>query len=429
MGFSMETSISILTVWIQGALSFFSPCVLPLVPLYLGYLAGGTANAEWSDQKRRKVTLRNTVFFVLGISAAFFMLGLGFTALGNLLNGNRLWITRVGGILIFLLGLYQIGFVKFDFLQKERRLPFRFERVGMNPITAFLLGFVFSFAWTPCVGPALTSVLLLAGSAASRGVGFLLIGVYTLGFVLPFLAVGLFTSQLLSFFRKHSNWLRYTAKLGGLLLMFMGIMMFTGWMNQITGYLSGVGAGSGITTTSQTTSETQQTTEGQAESEAAEPQSDTIPAPDFTLVDQYGNTHTLSDYKGKVVFLNFWATWCGPCKQEMPDIEQLYLDEGANLEDVIILGVAAPKSDDNPFNQETKDIAGITEFLEQGGYTYPVLMDTTGDVLNAYGIQAFPTTFMIDADGNLFGYLTGTMTREIMDSIIEQTKTGVRTGV
>lgn len=429
MGFNMETSISILTVWIQGALSFFSPCVLPLVPLYLGYLAGGTANAEWSDQKRRKVTLRNTVFFVLGISAAFFMLGLGFTALGNLLSGNRLWITRVGGILIFLLGLYQIGFVKFDFLQKERRLPFRFDRVGMNPITAFLLGFVFSFAWTPCVGPALTSVLLLASSAASRGVGFLLIGVYTLGFVLPFLAVGLFTSQVLSFFRKHSNWLRYTAKLGGVLLMFMGIMMFTGWMNQITGYLSGVGAGTGTAATSQTTSETQQTTEDQAESGTAEPQSDTIPAPDFTLVDQYGNTHTLSDYKGKVVFLNFWATWCGPCRQEMPDIQQLYLDEGGNLEDVIILGVAAPKSDDNPFNQETKDIAGITEFLEDGGYTYPVLMDTTGDVLNAYGIQAFPTTFMIDADGNLFGYLTGTMTREIMDSIIEQTKTGVRTGV
>ena len=151
-----------------------------------------------------------------------------------------------------------------------------------------------------------------------------------------------------------------------------------------------------------------------------------VAAPDFTLVDQYGNEHTLSDYKGKTVFLNFWATWCGPCKQEMPDIQQLYLDHGENTGDVIILGVAAPKSEDNPFNQETLDADGIADFLEEGGYTYPVLMDTTGDVLMNYGISAFPTTFMIDSDGNLFGYLQGSMTREIMDSIIDQTVTGIR---
>ena len=143
-------------------------------------------------------------------------------------------------------------------------------------------------------------------------------------------------------------------------------------------------------------------------------------------MDQYGNEHTLSDYKGKTVFLNFWATWCGPCKQEMPDIQQLYLDQGENTGDVIILGVAAPKSEDNPFNQETLDADGIADFLEEGGYTYPVLMDTTGDVLMNYGISAFPTTFMIDSDGNLFGYLQGSMTREIMDSIIDQTVTGIR---
>lgn len=93
---------------------------------------------------------------------------------------------------------------------------------------------------------------------------------------------------------------------------------------------------------------------------------------------------------------------------------------------MIILGVAAPKSDANPFNQETLDADGIADFLEEGGYTYPVLWDTTGDVLMDYGISAFPTTFMIDSDGNLFGYLQGSMTREIMDSIIDQTVSGIR---
>ena len=448
MGFNLEVNFSVVGVLVQGLLSFFSPCVLPLVPLYLGYLAGGTASASLTDRQRRRIALRNTIFFILGVSFAFFMLGLGFTALGKLLSGNRAMVARMGGILIILLGLYQVGFLQVDALQKERRLPFDLNRFSMNPLTALILGFTFSFAWTPCVGPALTSVLVMAGSAATRTQGFLLIGVYTLGFVLPFLLVALFTSQVLSFFRSHTSWLKYTAKAGGVLLILMGVMMFTGWMNSFTGYLSGVSTSGAAVSSSQAVSSQPESqadsrpasqpqadsvpepeSSGQPESAAAAPEEEEYPvvaAPDFTLVDQYGNEHTLSDYKGKTVFLNFWATWCGPCKQEMPDIQQLYLDHGENTGDVIILGVAAPKSDDNPFNQETLDADGIADFLEEGGYTYPVLMDTTGDVLMTYGISAFPTTFMIDSEGNLFGYLQGSMTREIMDSIIDQTVSGIR---
>lgn len=451
MGFSFETSVSVVTVFLQGLFSFFSPCVLPLVPLYLGYLAGGASSADLSDKARRRVTMKNTVFFILGVSFAFFMLGMGFTTLGRLLSGNRAMVARIGGILIMLLGLYQVGFLKMDFLQKEHRLPFNLEKFSMNPITALVLGFTFSFAWTPCVGPALTSVLVMAGSAASRTTGFVLIGVYTLGFVLPFLLVGFFTSQVLSFFRKHTNWLKYTAKVGGVLLMLMGLMMFTGWMNTFTGYLSGLGGSNGpVVSQSQSASsdavesqipDSSSAVQSQSESapeSVSESASDSasassgesdypvIPAPDFTMVDQYGNTHTLSDYKGKTVFLNFWATWCSPCKKEMPDIQQLYLDHGENSGDVIILGIAAPKSDFNLFNQETKTADEIAALLEQSGFTYPVLMDTTGAVMNAYGIQAFPTTFMIDDEGNVFGYLRGGMTRPMMDSIIEQTISGVR---
>lgn len=124
MGFNLETSVSVFTVFIQGLLSFFSPCVLPLVPLYLGYLAGGTASTSLTDKQRRRIALRNTLFFILGVSFAFFMLGLGFTALGKLLSGNRAMVARLGGILIILLGLYQVGFLQVDALQKERRLPF-----------------------------------------------------------------------------------------------------------------------------------------------------------------------------------------------------------------------------------------------------------------------------------------------------------------
>ena len=117
----------------------------------------------------------------------------------------------------------------------------------MNPLTALLLGFTFSFAWTPCVGPALTSVLLMAGSAATRGMGFVLIGVYTLGFILPFLAVGMFTSQVLGFSSGTPIGSAGRPRPRGVLLIVMGLMMFTGWMNGFTGYLSGLGgAGGGL---------------------------------------------------------------------------------------------------------------------------------------------------------------------------------------
>lgn len=201
MGFTLETGVSAAAVFLQGILSFFSPCVLPLVPLYIGYLAGGakSVDADGTVRYKRGRVMRNTVFFVLGVSFTFFALGLGFTALGRFFSDNRALFARIGGVLIILFGLYQLGVFRSRALSTERRLPIRLDRLSMNPAVAFLFGFTFSFAWTPCVGPALGSVLIMATSAGSSAQGFLLIGVYTLGFVLPFLAVGLFTGSLLDF--------------------------------------------------------------------------------------------------------------------------------------------------------------------------------------------------------------------------------------
>ena len=134
-----------------------------------------------------------------------------------------------------------------------------------------------------------------------------------------------------------------------------------------------------------------------------------------------------SDYEGKTVFLNFWATWCGPCKREMPEVQALYEKYGNNEGDVIVLGVANPKSEEYPYNQDVTQ-PEVEQFLEDGGYTFPVVMDVTGEVFYSYGISAFPTTFMIGADGNVFGYVPGALTGDMMESIVQQTIDGVEAG-
>lgn len=416
MGFSLDVSVPVLTVFLQGLLSFFSPCVLPLIPLYISYLSGGTQTVGKDGKiyfKRRKVML-NTLCFVIGISFAFFLLGLGVSAIGTFFKSNQLLFARIGGILVVLFGLYQLGVLGTSrILGQERRLPFKLDVLAMSPITALIMGFTFSFAWTPCVGPALTSVLLMVASASTKLWGFLLIGVYTIGFVLPFLAVGLFTTKLLEFFKAHVKVVRYTAKIGGVLMIFMGILMFTGKMNAVTGYLS-----SGAPVTVEEQKENEETADAE---EKQETESGLTPAIDFILTDQYGNTHKLSDYKGKTVFLNFWATWCSPCRAEMPDIQKLYESAETEGEDaLVVLGVAAPNLGNEKSEEEIK------AFLEENGYTYPVLMDTTGEVFMSYGVNAFPTTFMITREGEVFGYASGQLNEATMKSIVEQTMSGKR---
>ena len=442
MGFTLDVSISAVTVFLQGLLSFFSPCVLPLLPLYIGYLSGGTAvkGEDGRMHYKQSKVLLHTVFFVTGVSSAFFLLGLGVSAVGGFFHSYQAMFARTGGILVMLFGLYQMGiFGISSVLGKEHRLPFRLDRFAMSPVTALLMGFTFSFAWTPCVGPALTSVLLMAASAATKAQGFVLIGVYTMGFVLPFLFVGLFTTQLLELFKKYRGVVQYTVKIGGILMVLMGILMFTGKMNDVTGYLSRI-SGTQVSQTESMEESTapekaeadneggstepgtggsESTTAEEASGETAADARPVIPAVDFELEDQYGNIHRLEDYRGKTIFLNFWATWCPPCKAEMPDIQKLYEKSSTEGEDaVIVLGVAAPNMGQEGSEEE------IAAFMEEKGYTYPVLMDTEGELFASYGIMSFPTTFMIDRDGNVFGYVSGMLSADMMDSIVRQTLDG-----
>ncbi len=426
MGLELDVTVPIITVFLQGILSFFSPCVLPIIPLYMGYLSSGSfvQKKDGTEGLNQKKVLLNTLFFVLGISFAFLILGLGFSALGQFFTSNQGVFARIGGILVILLGLIQLGIFPQLFHGKEWKLPIRIDALRMNPIIALAMGFTFSFAWTPCVGPALSTVLIMISGTGNTAQGMVLMGIYTLGFVLPFLVVGIFTTKCLYFFRKYGNVVKYTVKIGAFIMILMGLMMFTGTMNRFTSYLSAYDV------PSDTQGDAQEELEGESEqleaqnkeevADVVEP--DIIPALQFTMEDQYGNVHTLDEYKGKVIFLNIWATWCPPCKAEMPDIQKLYEEYGLNEEDVIVLGVAFP-NDENTYTQDGSK-EEITSFLAENEYTYPTLMDTKGELLFGYGISSFPTTLMIDTQGNVFGAVPGMMTYDIMESIVEQTIAG-----
>lgn len=142
-------------------------------------------------------------------------------------------------------------------------------------------------------------------------------------------------------------------------------------------------------------------------------------APDFTLYDQYGNKHSLSDYKGKIVFINFWATWCSPCKDEMPFIEQLYNEYGKNEKDVIFISISNPNTETSLLqNDITED--EIKTFLKENNYYFPVLFDTNGSVLQDYFISSFPTTFIIDRESNIYTYFRGAIEKKIMKNVIDE---------
>lgn len=420
MQLTPEVSVSALTVFLQGLISFFSPCVFPILPLYFGFLSGSAAQTDdLSDPDGEPVPKKsrlivNTFFFVLGISFAFFLLALGFTAFGRFFQQYSNLISKIGGIIVILFGCYQLGvFGDSMLMSRERRIHLDAEKLSASPLTAILMGFTFSFGWTPCVGPALTSALLMASSSDSAASGFLLVGLYTIGFTLPFLLLSFFAEKAMDFFAGKGRLMTTVQKVGGVLMIVMGVLMFIGWFS------SAPATDADLPKTEQTTQQPVDDAQPDTDPEPSEEsgEREKVMAPDIALIDREGNPVSLRDYIGKTVFLNFWATWCGPCKSEMPDIQKLYENYGCNEEDVVILAVAAPEY----YMEGTQ--TEIEAFLEDNGYTYPVVYDMTGEGLAAYSISSFPTTYMIDDEGYAYGYVSGAISYEVMEQIIAMAKT------
>ena len=480
MNISFLSDISALASFLEGVLSFFSPCVLPLLPVYFSFLSGGNADRDENGNiiyKRSRVVI-NTLFFVLGISLTFFILSLGVKGVGRIFSSNSRLFSIIGGAVIIIFGLWQLLLYGTKYgAKKEKRFSINTNR-AKGPLLSFLLGFSFSFSWTPCIGPILSSVLIMASSSLKGEVYLLL---YALGFTLPFILLAFFTSSLLSFFQKYKRVVKYTVRIGALVMILLGIMMIgsniprereevvdteflseeesimeteTQEVNEIeeesarnvpTAPTMAIKVVQELEETEKATEKEdysdkeeiqvedseenkgqESKTEEVSEESATEMGSESTEIDeerkeekcdldylDYSFLDQNGKIHRLSSYKGKVIFLNAWATWCGPCRSELPEIEKLY-NNYKDSKDVVVLTATFPgKSGEG-------DVSSIKSFMKSMGYTYPVLFDTSGKLLYTLGISAFPTTYVFDKKGNLLRYFPGAISLENMEKSIEE---------
>lgn len=384
--------INLILVFFEGLFSFFSPCVLPIIPIYLSMLSNSSTDIMKDKTFKNSTLFKNTLFFTLGICTTFFILSMAIGAFSQFFIGNKELLMLIGGIFIIIMGVFYMGYVNIPLLQREKR--FEMHSKDMNILSSFMLGLTFSFGWTPCIGPMLTSVLIMASGTQNILIGNALVLIYSIGFILPFIILAIFYKKLFEKFNNMKKHLGTLKKIGGILLIISGLIMSFNGINKIN-------------------ESTKDNYKAEVENKT---ENNKVRALDFTLYDQYGKEHKLSDYKGKTVFLNIWATWCPPCKAEMPHIEELYNEYNKNNEDVIILGVSTP----NLGNEG--DEKHISKFLKDNEYTFPVVFDNNADLIYGYSIQSFPSTFIIDKEGYVREYVPGAMDKETMKSLIESNK-------
>lgn len=227
--------ISLFMAFSAGLLSFLSPCVLPLVPAYVGYLAGSGLSEGQENRSRLKVMYK-ALGFTTGFSIVFVILGASIGALGSFFTENLGLLRKIGGVFIIIMGLHISGLIKIKALYGEKR--------GLQAVMAgkkagpVLMGMAFAAGWTPCIGPILSSILIYAGSSGALGEGVLLLCAYSLGFAVPFLAASFAIDRFLVHFRKLSKYIPAVSLASGLLLVVMGILVFTNNLALINRYLN-----------------------------------------------------------------------------------------------------------------------------------------------------------------------------------------------
>ncbi len=433
-------NLSIFAVFLAGVVSFLSPCVLPLVPGYVSMLSGIGVEQLKEGEGSTGHLFSSALAFVLGFSIVFITFGASASAVGAFLVRNRTLLAPIAGALIVLFGLHLMGWlvkisVRVGLIiagaliaigvalnlkgvsSNSLITPVQFYAVslifligptltrwlnrdvhlnnvgGSRPgiVSGFLMGFAFAFGWTPCIGPILAGVLAVAATRDTIGQGVMLLVFYSAGLAIPFLLTALFIGRFLRFYKNFRKHMHMVEVFSGALLLLIGALVFGNRLTMISNQLAFFQPENLIPGAKNVTA-------APAAASGSSIATTDLPAePNVTFKDIQGNDVPLASLKGKVVLVNFWGTWCSPCREEIPllmSLQQKYESKGFTM-----LGIDT--------GEELKDVVPFvknTQFSVNGQQmmmNYPIVMGTD-DISTAFGgLIGTPETILITRDGKI----------------------------
>jgi cytochrome c-type biogenesis protein len=413
---------TILFSFVGGLASFLSPCVLPLVPGYISLISGvsidhlkGEGGAKTPD---RRAVIINSLAFNVGLSLIFLSLGAAAGLLGQALTMPR-WVSIVGGIVIIVFGLHLMGLLKISAFYRDTR-KFSDEK-PRGPLGSAVLGVAFAAGWTPCIGPILGGIIGLAASSGGWKGGLILSAFYAAGLAVPFLLTGLAINKFLGFYARFRRHLHKVEVFSGALLIVIGLLIATGTVTRLSSLIANLpNLENLIRNPFESNKPAPPPDNGKAGNDASAANLPALPDAEFQTLE--GKPYKLSDLKGRVVILNFWATWCGPCRGEIPELNAMQREYGG--QGLTVVGVSS-----DPEDTPEK----VKSFQKDIPQEYTVLVGAKGDTLARFNNgPGLPVTYVVDREGRIRQKLFGPRTREGFEALVrpllgEQTTAAVET--
>jgi cytochrome c-type biogenesis protein len=385
--------------FLAGLLSFASTCVLPLVPAYIVYMGAAAAGTQPTLGQQLKV-LGKAALFVAGFATAFVALGASFGLIGADLKAYRPLLLEIAGAALVLIGIALLTLGRIPGLMGEKRFDIA-HRLPRAPWAAYVIGLAFAIGWTPCVGPILAAILLRAGSSGTAAQGALLLAVYSAGLGLPFLVAAGLSGMLTRLLTRVRGAYGVLNAVAAVFLIGMGVLIFSNRLTVFNDFFPVVAVTTPFDSHFDSTNPTPA---------PHGPVQVGKPAPDFTLTDIDGHRVSLTQLKGKPVLVSFWATWCVPCREELPVIRDEYLAHRAEGFSV----VAIDFGDESP--------STIRKFWSSLNLQPAPFLDADGRAANAYGVAlsstGLPVSVLVARDGTVTSYEPFPLTKDFLDTAL-----------
>lgn len=360
-----------------GILSFLSPCVLPLVPGYVSLISGVSIDRLKEGTSSRSAVILNSLAFNAGLSVIFLILGTTAGLVGAAITSNP-WVRIIGGLVIIAFGLQLIGLLKISALYKDTRFFSDDKPRGVFGSAA--LGMAFAAGWTPCIGPILGGIIGLAATSGGWRSGLVLSAFYSAGLALPFLLTGLGINQFLNFYKSFRRHLHKVEVVSGIVLILVGLLVMSGQSTLLatSTFMAWIPNAEGLLKFGETT----------PPPTTVSPNAKFEPAPDVEFQTLAGEPFRLKELQGQVVLLNFWATYCIPCREEIPALNALQHE--LQSQGLKIVGASLDDSVD-----------GVNAYQEEvAKFEYQVLLGGS-DAKVKFAQSVLPTTYLIDRQGRI----------------------------